>query len=334
MAEEQRSDEPAGLEKTAGLTLEDAVETISRWQDPKAAIAALGSLSLAVARAGSPLPVQFWLTAAENLKRQERSPVVLRSLHDIADIIAQQGGITYALDLNNELVAHARERGDSRGFAHALWKVAQLQMIVGNIERAEALARESVAALESIADEQGATSVKGTIADIAQIRGQLDEALRIRQEEQLPVYERLGDVRSKAITQSKIADILQARGQLDEALRIRQEEELPVYERLGDVREKAAALFKIAQMNLARMAYPEAMDGLAEAYAIVEGLQEAQGLAHVGRLYGQVLCAAGERARGHAVLEKAAGAFTLLGQDDEAQAIQTIARGLQDGSPS
>ena len=34
--------------------------------------------------------------------------------------------------------------------------------------------------------------------------GQLDEALRIRQEEQLPVYERLGDVRSRAITPAKI----------------------------------------------------------------------------------------------------------------------------------
>jgi phosphopentomutase len=44
-------------------------------------------------------------------------------------------------------------------------------------------------------------------------RGQLDEALRIYQEEELSVYERLGDVRSKAITMGKIADILEARGQ-------------------------------------------------------------------------------------------------------------------------
>ena len=40
----------------------------------------------------------------------------------------------------------------------------------------------------------------GKIADILQARGQLDEALRIRQHEELPVYERLGDVRSKALT--------------------------------------------------------------------------------------------------------------------------------------
>jgi hypothetical protein len=50
---------------------------------------------------------------------------------------------------------------------------------------------------------------------VLQARGQLDEALRIRQEEQLPVYERLGDVRAKAITMGKIADVLQARGQED-----------------------------------------------------------------------------------------------------------------------
>ena len=37
----------------------------------------------------------------------------------------------------------------------------------------------------------------GKIADILQARGELDEALRIRREEELPVYERLGDVRSR-----------------------------------------------------------------------------------------------------------------------------------------
>ena len=76
----------------------------------------------------------------------------------------------------------------------------------------------------------------GKIADVLAARGDLDEALRIRREEELPVYEKLGDVRSRAVTMGKIADVLAARGDLDEALRIRREEELPVYEKLGDVR--------------------------------------------------------------------------------------------------
>ncbi len=122
--------------------------------------------------------------------------------------------------------------------------------------------------------------VLGDIADVYQDRGQWDEALRIRQEEQLPVYERLGDVRSRAVTLGQIADVYQDRGQWDEALRIRQEEELPVYERLQSVRdllicranigiyylmrgeagdrEKALELLRLALQDAQRLQLPEA----------------------------------------------------------------------------
>ena len=118
------------------------------------------------------------------------------------------------------------------------------------------------------------------IADVLQDRGELDEALRIRREEELPAFQRLGDVHGKAITQGKIADVLQARGELDEALRIRRAEELPVYERLGathDIlicrwwiatyllqqnapgdREEAAELLRRAHAAAEKMGIPEA----------------------------------------------------------------------------
>ena len=107
--------------------------------------------------------------------------------------------------------------------------------------------------------DREAAMAKGKIADIFEARGQLDEALRIRREEQLPVFERLGAVREKAVTMGKIADIFQARGQLDEALRIRREEALPVYERLGDVRAKAITMGKIADIFEARGQLDEAL---------------------------------------------------------------------------
>ena len=110
--------------------------------------------------------------------------------------------------------------------------------------------RAALQAASSFDDPRLAAGMHGELADLLTALGQLDEALRIRREEQLTVYERLGDVRSRAITQGKIADILQARGELDEALRIRQEEEIPVYERLGDVRERAVTLVKIADLML------------------------------------------------------------------------------------
>ena len=75
----------------------------------------------------------------------------------------------------------------------------------------------------------------GQIADILFSRGELDEALRIRREEELPVYERLGEVRSRAVTMGQIADIYHSRGELDEALRIHEEERLPIAERLQHI---------------------------------------------------------------------------------------------------
>ncbi len=112
---------------------------------------------------------------------------------------------------------------------------------------------------ESLGDPTSFAVKMGNIADILQARGELDEALKMRREEVLPVMERLGDVRSRAVTMGKIADILQTRGQLDEALKIRTDEELPVYERLGDVRSRAVTMGKIADILQARGQLDEAL---------------------------------------------------------------------------
>ncbi|MCG8549114.1 MAG: CHAT domain-containing protein, partial [Desulfobacterales bacterium] len=76
-------------------------------------------------------------------------------------------------------------------------------------------------------DEKSCAVTMGKIADILQQKGDTDEALRIRKEEELPVYDRLGDVRSRAVTMGQIADILQQKGDTDEALRIHMDERLP-----------------------------------------------------------------------------------------------------------
>ena len=136
-------------------------------------------------------------------------------------------------------------------------RIAVILQSIG--EPSEALAHAQAALDHAGVDLRGRASALGQIADILQARGDLDEAMRIRQEDQLPVYEKLGDVRSRAVTLGKIADILQARGDLDEAMRIRQEDQLPVYEKLGDVRSRAVTLGKIADILQARGDLDEAM---------------------------------------------------------------------------
>jgi tetratricopeptide (TPR) repeat protein len=112
----------------------------------------------------------------------------------------------------------------------------------------------------------------GKIADIYYYRGELDEALRIRRDEELPVYQKLGDIRSRAVAMGKIADIYYRRGELDEALRIRRDEELPVYQKLGDIRSRAVTMGQIADIYYSRGELDEALRTLREAYVILEKL--------------------------------------------------------------
>ncbi|MFT3718265.1 CHAT domain-containing protein [Pseudorhodoferax sp.] len=141
----------------------------------------------------------------------------------------------------------------------SLVRLAGASQRSGQTAEAEQYLHDACRHFQAISAERELAIARGQVADILQARGQLDEALRIRQHEQLPVYERLGDVRTEAITLGKVADILQDRGQLDEALRIRQHEELPVYERLGDVRAKAVTMGRVADILQARGQLDEAL---------------------------------------------------------------------------
>lgn len=129
----------------------------------------------------------------------------------------------------------------------------------GDIERSLTLYREAAKLNQLRGDVREEALTMGRIADILQARGQTDEALRIRREEELPVYERLGDEQARAVTMGQIADILQTQGQTDEALRIRREECLPVYERFGDVRARAVEVGFIADVLYIRGQTDEAL---------------------------------------------------------------------------
>ena len=133
-----------------------------------------------------------------------------------------------------------------------LWTLGQVASSGGLPDRALAAAEEKRDLDRKRGAEREAALAVDLIADILQARGQLDEALKIRNEEELPVFQRLGDVRERAVTMGRIADILEARGQLDEALKIRNEEQLPVYERLGDMRSLLAGRANLAMTLLTR----------------------------------------------------------------------------------
>ncbi len=190
-------------------------------------------------------------------------PVPLTLLRRTADAALTSGDGDTGTALLTRAAAQAqagREPGsDPLGRARVIAEQARHLITRGELRQAGQLLGEARQLFTAAGSESEAAAVMGSLADVAYERGEYDEALRIRREVQLPVYERLGDARSAAVAWGKIADIAYQRGEYDEALRIRRDVELPVYERLGDAREAAVAWGKIADIAYERGEYDEAL---------------------------------------------------------------------------
>jgi tetratricopeptide (TPR) repeat protein len=192
------------------------------------------------------------------------------------------------------LAAAQRVRRGSATCA-VLWALCQLASRAGELQTAFDAATEMVRLAQAAGEDRDRALALGKIADVLVTRGELDEALRIRRKEQLPVHEQLGDVRARAHTLGQIADILVARGELDEALRIRREEQLPVYERLGDARARAHTLGQIADILVARGDPDEALQIYREEVLPVhERLGDVRARAHTLGQIADVLLGRGE----------------------------------------
>ena len=177
----------------------------------------------------------------------------------------------------------------------------------------------------------------GKIADILTQRGQTEEALRIFEDELLPFFERLGDVRSRAVTLGKIADILTQRGQTEEALTILIDECLPIRTGIQDLSGIAHIRYSCAQIRLQRGGLEQEdlktiFEELAESFGIYLKLQRVDGIAFVGRLFGQILAAAGNRDEALDVLDHSVTAFEKMEQPEMAEQVRELQKQIRERS--
>lgn len=152
-----------------------------------------------------------------------------------ASRVAMNGAIEEALALLEQARAIYEACGRTREAWNASYRTAELLGLRGEWDATQALCEQVLLpmARSPLNDDRLVALLRGLQANALQARGNFDEALRIRREQQLPVFERLGDVPGRAATLGKIADSLRRRGDLDEAIRIVRDQELPVYEELG-----------------------------------------------------------------------------------------------------
>ncbi|MGW1966620.1 CHAT domain-containing protein, partial [Streptomyces sp. NPDC001935] len=187
-------------------------------------------------------------------------PVTL--LRAVADAVVTSGDGDSADTLLQRAVQQSRtsdRQAEPAAHAALLYDHANRLITRGEVDQAEDQLHQARQLFTDAGSSREAAATWGKIADIHQQRGEVDEALRIHREVELPVYERIGDTRSTAVTWGKIADINKQRGEVDEALRIHREVALPVYERIGDTRSTAVTWGKIADINKQRGEVDEAL---------------------------------------------------------------------------
>jgi tetratricopeptide (TPR) repeat protein len=219
------------------------------------------------------------------------------------------------------------DAADLAALSAFLFRVGQRQHRAGDSDAALATFERLCDVQRHRNDEHQLAVARGAIADILEGRGELDEALRLCREEQLPVYERLGDVRERAVTLGQIADILEGRGELDEALRIYREEELPVYERLGDVRSRAVTMGKIADILFRRGELDEALRlRREEQLPVYERLGDREGIAKCRFEFARIAIARGIDSAEtlQQVLEDLGESFRLLQQLGRADGLVAV----------
>lgn len=128
--------------------------------------------------------------------------------------------------------------------------VARIDILVERGEFDQALALLDSAPVEAYVErsELWRAVVTGRRVAVLKARGDLDAALRIDLDEQLPLAEHLGDDRLHALILMDIADVRLLRGELDEALRLYRDEVLPRVTWPQDARIRGFVLDRMAQV--------------------------------------------------------------------------------------
>ena len=140
-----------------------------------------------------------------------------------------------------------------------LWKErGELHDQLGNWEDALQDLRTARTLFERQHDPRTASDVARSMAELLWRRGEWATALRLLEDEVLPVIESLGDIHSRALTMGQIADILREQGELEEALQIH-EAQLPIFAKCGDHRARAITLDQIADIRAEQNNLEEAL---------------------------------------------------------------------------
>ena len=219
------------------------------------------------------------------------------------------------------------ERLGEKANWEALNRLGQIFHYLGKF--AEALhffqiAHRKMAAPGSQEEKKQLGTTLNNISQIYDARGDYDAALDYL-EKSLKIRQEIGDRAGEGTTLNNISQIFKARGDYDAALDYL-EKSLAIQQEIGDRAGMIPTLHNMAHIHQQNEDWQGAVQAFLQALQLAKETQNAEGLYHVSRDLGSLLCRVGQKQDGLALLQQALAVGEQVGFPDVDQVRQLIAQ--------
>ncbi|GDY31974.1 tetratricopeptide repeat protein [Gandjariella thermophila] len=211
--------------------------------------------TLARQRGNFPL-ARRWLTAAARLAERGGDRLARGyALAGIAETGRIQGDYENVIELHQELLAEARERGEARHIVWAMEGLAQIYRNTGRHDRALTMFRDAVRIATAAGDARGRAWALRGVADIVSLQGDPDRALELL-DEAAETCRRMNLESALAYNHKMRGNVLYRAGRYDEAREV-YGSTVREFRAIGEPRGEALARLGLVK-SLARLGWPRA----------------------------------------------------------------------------
>ena len=194
------------------------------------------------------------------------------TLHNMANLKAQQGEIEDAIALYNQSLEIQESINDVGGKAANLHEMAGLKAQQGEIEDAIALYNQSLEIQESINDVGGKAANLHEMAGLKAQQGEIEDAIALYNQS-LEIYESINDVGGKAANLHNMAGLKVQQGEIEDAIAL-YNQSLEIYESINDVGGKAANLHNMAGLKVQQGEIEDAIALLNQSLEITNSIND------------------------------------------------------------
>jgi DNA-binding SARP family transcriptional activator/tetratricopeptide (TPR) repeat protein len=238
----------------------------------------------------------------------------------IAALLSHDGPWAGAIIRHVTALRAARHLGDRSGQASALYSLADVRRLTGDIPGAARDLEEALDIHRDLGDRLGQANALHSLGHVRRLTGDYPAAARDL-EEALGIHRGLGDRLGQAHAILYLGDVRRATGDYSGAARDL-DEALGIYRGLGDRLGQAYALLYLGDVRRVTGDHPAAARDLEEALGIFRGLGHQLGQAHAVRTLGSTRRATGDHPGAARDLDGAIGIYRDIGEPGgEAEAL-------------